>query len=317
MRRRSAERETKLNRNETEKDYIKAESLSFAYPDPQGGAPKQALKDVSLGIRPGEFVAVVGKNGSGKSTFAKLLNLILEPTSGSLTVAGTVITPSISDAEVLELRRRVGMVFQNPDNQIIATVVEEDVAFGPENIGLPPETIRERVDGCLREMRLTDLARKEPSRLSGGQKQRVAIAGILALRPECMIFDESTAMLDPVGRKEVLAIMKRLSSEHGITVINITHLMDEAAAADRVIVLRDGELIASDSPERIFSDPVLMGRAGIKPPQCAELCLLLRKMGIDAGFGLTPEQTARLILGSFGADGGPESGPAPGGEAAS
>lgn len=278
--------------------YIRSDKLTFTYYQDAEDAPYDAqiaVNDVSVSINKGELVAVIGRNGSGKSTFAKMLNLILEPTSGELYVAGKKVSQDMSDEDVLDLRRRVGMVFQNPDNQLVATVVEEDVAFGPENVGVPPEEIRKRVDEALGEMSLGEFADREPARLSGGQKQRVAIAGILALSPECIIFDESTAMLDPIGRKDVLGIMKRLSRENGITVINITHLMDEAAAADRIIVLNRGRYLDSGTPKDIFSDSELMDEAGIQLPQCSGLCRELKKRGIDIGFGITPEETCRLI----------------------
>ena len=288
--------------NSNAKEYIETNRLTYYYPDTEKAGKGPAVDGISITINKGEFVAVIGRNGSGKSTFAKLLNLILDPSSGVLYVDGKKVAPDISNDDILELRRKVGMVFQNPDNQIIATVVEEDVAFGPENLGVPSDEIRERVDRCMSEMRLTKYADREPSRLSGGQKQRVAIAGILALRPECIIFDESTAMLDPIGRKEVLKIMTRLARKQGITVINITHLMEEAAAADRIIVINEGHVLATGTPYEIFSNNKLMNEAGIEPPQCAALCAELRKRGVDIGFGINPEETAKLVLSAIGGD---------------
>ena len=261
-----------------------------------------AVRDISLTIDRGEHIAVIGRNGSGKSTFAKLLNLVLEPTEGQLFIDGKEILPDISDDDIFELRRRVGMVFQNPDNQLVATIVEEDVAFGPENLGVPSEEIRRRVDEALEVTGIKEFAHHEPSRLSGGQKQRVAIAGIIAMMPECMIFDESTAMLDPIGRAEVLGVMEKLVRERGITVINITHLMNEAATADRVIVINRGRLIGDGTPEEIFSNQSLLEEAGLELPQCAALVRELRRRGADIpgeSVGTNPEQCARMILNSL------------------
>ncbi len=273
--------------------YIKAENLCFSY-DLGEGKKKKALENVSFEIEKGQYVAIVGRNGSGKSTLAKILNLVLEPDSGKLTLAGTEINDSITDAQLLDIRRRVGVVFQNPDNQIIATVVEEDIAFGPENLGLPPEEIKKRVKTAIEAVGLNGFERSEPSRLSGGQKQRVAIAGVFAMMPECIIFDESTAMLDPIGRRDIMAIMKSLSQK-GITVINITHLMAEAAMADRILVLNKGHFECSGTPAEIFSDTDLIKRAGLAIPQSAELVNELRRRGYDVGFGITPEECAGKI----------------------
>ena len=230
--------------------FIKAEGLRFHYDDADGedqklpnGEPIPVLDGLDLSIARGEYVAVLGHNGSGKSTFAKLLNMILEPTGGRILIDGKDITAdSMTEEDLYDLRKRVGMVFQNPDNQLVATVVEEDVAFGPENLGVPSEEIRRRVDDALATVGMTEYARHEPHRLSGGQKQRVAIAGLIAMMPECMIFDESTAMLDPIGRREVLDTMRMLNRDRGITILTITHYMNEAAEADRIIVLDDGRV---------------------------------------------------------------------------
>ena len=233
--------------------YIHTENLCFSYTDSDGRLESPALNGISVDIYKGEYVAVLGHNGSGKSTFAKLLNLILEPTSGKLVIDGTELTGrELTDDEILQLRRNVGMVFQNPDNQLVATIVEEDVAFGPENLGVPSAEIRERVDRALAELGMTEYAKHEPHRLSGGQKQRVAIAGVLAMMPKCIIFDESTAMLDPVGRKEVMDAILRLNREQGITVINITHHMDEAVRADRVVVIDSGCVCIDGTPSEVF-----------------------------------------------------------------
>lgn len=262
--------------------YIHAEDLTYSYRDGAGKQESPALKSFSVDVCRGEYVAVLGHNGSGKSTFAKLLNLILEPTGGKLTVGGIDLTsPELTDEQILELRRRVGMVFQNPDNQLVATVVEQDVAFGPENLGVAREELRSRVDDALRAVGMTAFARHEPHRLSGGQKQRVAIAGVLAMRPECVIFDESTAMLDPGGRREVLDTIRMLNRTMGMTVLNITHYMNEAAEADRVIVINDGELLMDGAPDEVFAARDELRRVGLEVPQCAELIHRLRESGIS------------------------------------
>ncbi len=278
---------------------IEARDVSFAY-DTELQCPDYALCGLSVSIQKGEYVAVVGRNGSGKSTFAKLLNMILEPTSGKLMIAGIDASGELSDAQLLELRRRVGMVFQNPDNQLVATVVEEDVAFGPENLGIEPHEIRKRVDEALSSVGMSEYARHEPHRLSGGQKQRVAIAGIIALMPECMIFDESTAMLDPTGRAEVIDLMEKLNRERGITVINITHLMSEAARADRILVIDQGKLIGEGTPREIFSNVQLVTRAGLELPQSALLLHALHDADVNVEVGgITPSECADMIIKSL------------------
>ena len=279
--------------------FIEALDLKFAYDDSSSSDKEQmfALKGVSTIINRGEYVAVVGRNGSGKSTFAKLLNLVLEPTGGDLRIDGKSVCGELSDDEIIELRRRIGMVFQNPDNQIVATIVEEDVAFGPENIGVPSSEIRKRVDDALASVGMSEYAKHEPHRLSGGQKQRVAIAGIIAMMPDCMIFDESTAMLDPIGRLEVLDVMEKLVREHGITVINITHHMSEAVRADRIIVIDKGKIIADAPPSKIFVDAELIKRAGLELPQSAALLLELSKRGIDiSDISITAKDAAAQVL---------------------
>lgn len=263
--------------------FIETVNLKYAYDDYSELDKKQmfALNGVSTKIERGEYVAVVGRNGSGKSTFAKLLNLVLEPTGGDILINGKSVCGDLSDSDIIELRRSVGMVFQNPDNQIVATIVEEDVAFGPENIGVPSAEIRKRVDDALASVGMSDFAKHEPHRLSGGQKQRVAIAGIIAMMPDCMIFDESTAMLDPIGRLEVLEVMEKLVRDHGITVINITHHMSEAVRADRIIVIDNGVIIADASPVNIFADSELIKRAGLELPQSSALLIELSKRGVN------------------------------------
>ena len=276
--------------------FIKADKLTYSYDDEaQNQSP--VLKDVSFEIKRGEFVAVLGHNGSGKSTLAKLINMILIPTDGVIYIDGkNICAEDISDGDILSLRKNIGMVFQNPDNQLVATVVEDDVAFGPENLGIPSDEIRRRVDGALSDVGMSEYAKHEPHRLSGGQKQRVAIAGILAMRPECIIFDESTAMLDPMGRRDVVETIEKLNREEGKTVISITHYMDEAVRADRVIVINDGKIILDGAPSKIFAQAELLRSAGLDIPQCAELLLRLRQKGIKLDGEInTPEQCAETI----------------------
>ena len=264
--------------NET---FIKIENLSYSY-DEDDGRTLPVLKNISLDIKKGEYLAILGHNGSGKSTLAKLLNMILVPTSGKIMVDGINITSSeLSEDDIFELRKKVGMVFQNPDNQLVATIVEEDVAFGPENLGYQQSEIRKRVDDALDTVGMSEYAHHEPHRLSGGQKQRIAIAGIIAMSPECIIFDESTSMLDPSGRKDVLKTMEKLNRENGITVITITHYMNEAVKADRVVVLDDGEIIMDGPPAQIFANPERLRKAGLDVPQCSALIEELKAMGID------------------------------------
>ena len=267
---------------------IKIENLSFKYPDTdkdsktEGQENNFAVKNISLEINEGEFVAILGHNGSGKSTTAKLMNMILTPDSGKIYVDGVDITnPDMKEDDVFEVRKSIGMVFQNPDNQIVATVVEEDVAFGPENLGLPSDQIRKRVDEALEIVDMTKYKRHAPHRLSGGQKQRVAITGIIAMRPKCIIFDESTAMLDPIGRKEVMNTILRLNKEEKITVILITHYMNEASLADRAIVMRNGEIYLEGKPSEVFSQPEKLWEAGLEVPQSVELIYKLNK-SLDA-----------------------------------
>ena len=278
--------------------FIEAVNLKFAYEEVSETEKQMfALNGVSTKIERGEYVAVVGRNGSGKSTFAKLLNLVLEPTGGDLLIDGKSVCGDLTDEEIIELRRSIGMVFQNPDNQIVATIVEEDVAFGPENIGVSSAEIRKRVDDALASVGMSEFAKHEPHRLSGGQKQRVAIAGIIAMMPDCMIFDESTAMLDPIGRLEVLEVMEKLVREHGITVINITHHMSEAVRADRIIVIDNGNIIADAPPANIFVDSELIKRAGLELPQSAALLIELSKNGLDIqAISISANDTAAQIL---------------------
>lgn len=255
--------------------YIEIKDLSFHYTD-DDEMPIPVLEGINLSIEKGSFIAILGRNGSGKSTLAKLLNLILEPSSGSIIIGDKPITSDMSDEEILAVRKSVGMVFQNPDNQLVATVVEEDVAFGPENLGLPSEEIRRRVDDALAAVGMTEYARHAPHKLSGGQKQRIAIAGILAMMPECILFDESTAMLDPMGRAEVMKTIEMLNREKGITVLTITHNMEEAVLADRVLVLDQGKIVLDGTPKEVFSRVETLHALGLTVPQVTELFYSLR-----------------------------------------
>ncbi len=274
--------------NETNREaVIKVKDVSFTYEELQAGTSEEAVRksgvsmavdQLNLEIYEGECVAVLGHNGSGKSTLAKLCNGILVPDFGDVTVYGI---NTREEERLLELRQKVGMVFQNPDNQIVATVVEEDVAFGPENLGFPPEEIRERVDNALKAVRMYKHRGKEPHKLSGGQKQRVAIAGILAMKPECILFDESTAMLDPKGRRDIMRIIRKMHDEMGKTVVYITHYMEEAAAADRVIVMEGGKVIDDGTPYEVFSNIEKIRSVGLDVPQSTELAELLRQDGMN------------------------------------
>lgn len=257
---------------------IKLQGVSFKYPNTELEENNFAVNNVSFEIERGEFVAILGHNGSGKSTTAKLINLILLADSGKIFVDGKDVTDeSLTDDDVFEVRKKVGMVFQNPDNQIVATVVEEDVAFGPENLGLPPKEIRKRVDEALEIVNMKEYARHAPHKLSGGQKQRIAIAGTIAMKPDCIIFDESTAMLDPQGRKEVMSTIKRLNREEGMTILLITHYMNEAVEADKVIVMKNGSVYLEGTPNQVFSQPEKLWSAGLEVPQGIELIDRLNK----------------------------------------
>lgn len=257
---------------------IAAEHLSFHYTDEENkAASPEILKDLSLTLEPGTFAAVLGHNGCGKSTLAKHMNGILLPTGGKMWVAGM---DTADETKLYEIRQRVGIVFQNPDNQIVATIVEEDAAFGPENLGLPPEEIRRRVDDALKAVGMYDYRMHAPSQLSGGQKQRVAIAGIIAMRPSCIVLDEPTAMLDPKGRREVMKTIRLLNRNYGITIVLITHYMEEAAQADRVIVMDEGNILLDDTPEEVFSHVEQMKQIGLDVPQVTELVYELRQAGI-------------------------------------
>ena len=270
---------------------IELKNVSYTYEGEE--QPKPALRNITLDVRRGEFLAVLGHNGSGKSTLAKLLNAILLPTEGQVLVEGM---DTANEALVYEIRRRVGMVFQNPDNQIVATIVEDDVAFGPENLGVPPDEIRKRVDEALRAVGMIDYRDAEPHKLSGGQKQRVAVAGVIAMRTDCIIFDESTAMIDPKGRREVLETAQRLCREMGVTVVMITHFMEEAVLADRVVVLDHGCIAAEGRPADVFADGALLRRTGLELPYAAKLAESVRAAGVPLPGGLlTPESVADAL----------------------
>lgn len=253
---------------------IKTEDLFFKYDDEK--EEKYALKNINLHIEDGEFVVIIGHNGSGKSTLSKLFNGIYYPTKGKIFIDGL---DTSDETLIWEIRKRAGMVFQNPDNQLVATIVEEDVAFGPENLGLTSEEIRKRVDDALGVVRMSEFKRKPPHHLSGGQKQRVAIAGILAMKPKCIIFDEPTAMLDPSGRKEVIQTIHHLNKTEKMTVVHITHFMDEAVHADRIIVMDDGEIVLEGTPKSVFSQVDALRKIGLDVPQVTLLSHELFKMG--------------------------------------
>lgn len=267
-----------------EKNIISAQKVEFHYNNEyeENETPKpvkQVLKGVSLDIPRGGFTAVLGHNGSGKSTIAKHMNAILLPCGGKVYVDGI---DTCDEEKLFDIRRRVGMVFQNPDNQIVATIVEEDVAFALENMGVPPDEMRERVDDALKSVGMYEYREHSPHQLSGGQKQRVAIAGIIAMRPECIVLDEPTAMLDPKGRKEVLKTIRKLNADFGITIILITHYMEEAALADRIVVMDNGEIIMDGVPHEVFSNVELMKKVGLDVPQVTELMYLLGKSGLPS-----------------------------------
>ena len=273
---------------------LQTEHLSFTYPAEEGvSASTTALEDVSLSIEKGSFVVVLGHNGSGKSTLAKHMNAVLLPSGGTVYVEGM---DTKDEALLLEIRRRVGMVFQNPDNQIVANVVEEDVAFAPENLGVPSEEIRHRVDDALAAVGMSEFTRHAPHLLSGGQKQRVAIAGVIAMAPECIVLDEATAMLDPSGRREVLSAIRTLNKERGITVVLITHHMDEAMDADRLIVMNDGRLVMDGTPAEVFTQVDALRAMGLAAPDTVELLYGLRQSGMDVPLtALTVDDCAAAI----------------------
>lgn len=272
-------------------EMIKAEDVRFYYQnDFEDEAPKEpaeVLKGVSLGIKKGEFLAVLGHNGSGKSTIAKHMNAILLPCGGKVFVEGL---DTADEEKLLEIRQHVGMVFQNPDNQIVATIVEEDVAFALENMGVPTVEMRVRVDEALKAVGMYEYREHAPHQLSGGQKQRVAIAGIIAMRPDCIVLDEPTAMLDPRGRQEVMKTIRKLNREYGITIVLITHYMDEAARADRIVVMDEGRIMMDGVPSEVFSHVEELKAVGLDVPQVTELAFLLKQSGLDIDTHIITEE---------------------------
>lgn len=265
---------------------IQTNHMSHTYTDETGNVVK-ALDDVTLSINKGEFVSIIGTNGSGKSTLAKHFNVLLTPSEGDVQVLGM----DTKDPDNLwNIRQHVGMVFQNPDNQIVAAIVEEDVAFGPENLGVEPKEIRRRVDEALASVNMTEYALHSPGLLSGGQKQRIAIAGVLAMKPACIVLDEPTAMLDPTGRKEVLDTVRRLNKEEGITIVYITHFMEEAVVSDRVVVMKNGKLIEEGTPHQIFSQVEMLKDLGLDVPVAAEVAHKLAEQGIPMKSGIITEE---------------------------
>ena len=275
-------------------EIIRTENLQYAYPADEGAEPVLALEGVDLTIERGSFVVVLGHNGSGKSTLAKTFNGILLPCGGRVYVAGM---DTQDENQLLAIRSTVGMVFQNPDNQIVANVVEEDVAFAPENLGVPSQEIRRRVDDALAAVGMSEFVRHAPHLLSGGQKQRIAIAGVLALEPACIVLDEATAMLDPVGRREVLSAVHQLNREKGITVVLITHHMNEAEDADRVVVMDDGKVALDGTPREVFTQVDALRSMGLTVPDTVDLLDRLRKDGLDVPLtALTVEECADAIL---------------------
>ena len=271
---------------------LEVKNVTYEYTDEE--KTFAAVKNLSLNIERGSFTVILGHNGSGKSTLAKMLNGLNKPTSGDVFADG--INTKDEETEI-DVKRKVGMVFQNPDNQIIASIVEEDVAFGPENLGIPPKEIEKRVEDALKAVDMWEFRKSTPHHLSGGQKQRIAIAGIIAMQPECLVLDEPTAMLDPKGRAEIISTLHRLNRDKGITVVLITHYMEEAENADRVIVMNDGEIIADDKPKVIFSDVERLKKVGLDVPQTAELLYNLKKNGFAVDtHALSIKEAAEQIL---------------------
>ena len=270
---------------------IDVENLSFSYDEED--EKKYVIKELDLHIERGSFVAVLGHNGSGKSTLSKHFNGILLPSGGAVYVAGM---DTKDEKLTFDIRKTAGMVFQNPDNQMVCAVVEDEVAFAPENLGIDPAEIRRRVDECLEIVGMTEFAKASPAHLSGGQKQRIAIAGVLAMEPECIILDEPTAMLDPKGRREVLKTIRKLNKTKGMTVVLVTHYMDEAALADRIVVMEKGKVIMDDVPKKVFSQVETIKKIGLDVPQVTELCCELRKRGIDLPDDIITVEECKAVL---------------------
>ena len=278
-------------------EMIKTQDLAFTYPGTEDQVNTRALRGVDVTIERGSFVVILGHNGSGKSTLAKTFNAVLLPSGGKVYVEGM---DTMDESLLLEIRRRVGMVFQNPDNQIVANVVEEDVAFAPENLGVPSAEIRKRVDDALEAVGMTQFVKHAPHLLSGGQKQRIAIAGVLAMKPECIVLDEATAMLDPIGRSEVISTIERLNPDEGITVVLITHHMNEAEHADRVIVMNDGLVVMDGKPREVFTRKKELEDIGLAVPDTVSLLFSLREAGMDVPVdAITVEECADAIAKNF------------------
>ena len=275
-------------------EFISVQNVSFQYDElSETENDKLVLDDISFEIKKGEFVAILGHNGSGKSTVAKHLNAMLIPTSGKVYIDGM---DTLDEAHTYDIRRKVGLVLQNPDNQLVASIVEEDVAFGPENLGIPSAEIRQRVDEALKAVDMYDYRLNAPHKLSGGQKQRVAIAGIIAMKPDCIVLDEPTAMLDPKGREEVLDTILKLNKENGITVVMITHYMEEAVLADRIYVMDNGKILTGGTPREVFSQVELMKKHRLDVPQATELCHKLRACGVEIQqLPLTEEECTSML----------------------
>lgn len=274
-------------------DAIQAEHLAYAYPGAEGGPGISVFRDLNLNIEAGTFVAILGRNGCGKSTLAKHCNAIALPAGGAVMVFGM---DTRDEGNLIPIRRTVGMVFQNPDNQIVANVVEEDVAFAPENLGVPSQEIRRRVDEALRQVGMYEYREHAPHLLSGGQKQRVAIAGVIAMQPRCIVLDEPTAMLDPIGRSEVLRTIRDLNRKKGVTVVLITHHMDEAAQADRLVVMTKGRVIADGPPRQVFQDVEGLRSVGLTVPDTTQLLWELRQEGLDVPLdALSDEECAQAL----------------------
>ena len=281
-----------LTGNKHDDVVIEIENLSYDYRNGEGESIARGVRDINLSVKRGEFCVLLGHNGSGKSTLAKLLNGFLLPDAGSVKINGL---DTRDESLVYEIRSKIGMVFQNPDNQMVASIIEDDLAFGPENLGVPREEIEERITWALETVNMSEHRHRSPTKLSGGQKQRIAIAGVLSMLPEILVLDESTAMLDPKGRAEVLETASRLNKEKGMTVILITHYMDEAINADKVIVLNEGELLLSGTPREVFNARDVIKRSSLELPVASAVAVKLKDIGFDVGFALTDEELVENI----------------------
>ena len=280
-------------------NFIELKNVSFEYNGSQG--VKSVIKDLNLSVKKGSFTVILGHNGSGKSTLAKLLNGLYKPDSGDVIVDG--LNTKNPETEI-DIKRRVGLVFQNPDNQLLASVVEDDVAFGPENLGCSPEESRQRVTDALKSVDMIEYIKHAPHLLSGGQKQRVAIAGIIAMKPQCIVLDEPTSMLDPKGRQEIISTVEHLNKDEGITIVLITHFMEEAANADRVIVLDDGKIVADDIPKNVFKNANMLKNIGLDVPLTTDLVLRLKNKGFNVDTNvISIEEAANSIIDALHSEG--------------